>query len=170
MLGQTPWVRNVSQRGGTYFVRDPLPPAICSTWYRVNLSLKSESDLKRLTTFSVVMPMFIKNDVKAKRPMWETLRPDVIVPCNSLMHGGNALITTSLEGPSGRASPRFSLSCCVNRFTRFISVSGSGPTSVSSFPSMYLRISSSKRRATSVFVRQTFPFDIRLLTSFHFLS
>jgi len=39
MPGQTPCVRSVSHLGGMYLVLEPLPPAMCSTWYRVILSL-----------------------------------------------------------------------------------------------------------------------------------
>ena len=115
--------------------------------------MKSETELKRLTTSFVVMPMFIRNDVKAKRPMWETLRPDAIVSYSSFMHGGNFFMITSLGSSSSWISPRFSMNSCFSRFMRFITASGSDPTFMSSFPSMCFRTSSSKRRATSLFIR-----------------
>lgn len=71
----TPWVLSVEHLGGLYFVLDPLWPAMCSTWYLVRRSLKSESVRKRSRTFSVVMPMFTRNVVRVKRPMWERWWP-----------------------------------------------------------------------------------------------
>jgi hypothetical protein len=66
----------VSHFGVMYWVLEPLSPAMCSTWYRVILSLKSEMFLNSSMTFSEGIPMFIRNEVKVNLPMCERRRPD----------------------------------------------------------------------------------------------
>lgn len=48
---------------------------MCSTWYLVRRSLKSESVRNRSKMFSEVMPMFTRKVVRVKRPMWERWWP-----------------------------------------------------------------------------------------------
>ena len=42
---------------------------MCSTWYLVSLSLKSERFLNKSTIASVGIPTFTKKDVKVNLPM-----------------------------------------------------------------------------------------------------
>jgi len=51
-------------------------------------------------TFSVVMPTFTRNDVRANLPMWEMFRPEDIASYSLFMHGGKAGMTTSLGSSS----------------------------------------------------------------------
>jgi len=55
------------------------------------------------------MPMFIRKDVRAKRPMWDVGRPDAIVSYTPFMHGGKAAMITLLGISSSRISPRFAM-------------------------------------------------------------
>lgn len=106
---QTPWVFNVPHFGGMYRVLDPLSPAICSTWYRVILSLKSEKLLNKSMTFSGGIPVFVRKEVSVNLPMCERWRPFEIAWCRVFMQGGKAVCMMVFGKPSVSVFPIFSL-------------------------------------------------------------
>ena len=73
----TPWVFSVSQLGGVYRVLEPLSPAMCSTWYLVILSLKSDRFRYSSMSLSVGMPMFMRKVVSVNLPMCDRCLPEV---------------------------------------------------------------------------------------------
>jgi len=66
---QIPWVCRVPHCGGILIAR--------------RFSSKLGTERKKLTTFSILLPMFTKREFGVKRPMWETARPDAMLSFNS---------------------------------------------------------------------------------------
>ena len=118
-------------------------------------------------TFSVVMPVFIRNEVSANLPMWERCFPVRAFWYSFFMHGGKASITVFLGSSSS-----FSFVLCFRRvclsFSMCSVISFGGVILVVwSLFSMWRRISSWSRRHTRFFVRRISPFCSVVFTSFH---
>lgn len=127
---------------------------MCSTWYRVRRSLKSDDARNRSIMFSVGIPMFTRKVVRVNLAMWDKWRPFWAASYRAVMHGGKASLFTVFGMPSISAWLIFS----IVRVFSFSAMSaifwGSfGSSPVSRRFSMWRLTSSLRSLAVSVFVK-----------------
>jgi len=127
---------------------------MCSTWYRVRRSLKSDDALKRSIMFSVGIPMLTRKVVRVNLPMWDMWRPLDAASYKAVMHGGKASFCMVFGMPSISALPIFSMDSCFILSAISIIFGGNFGVSFASKRFSMCRLTSSlSSRAASFLVR-----------------